>query len=90
MGETKRRPKDRFNEHPLVDLLTNKLTALSLPQYPNIFLCNNHNAADMQLISFDLVKSIRDSVRILSLKEGKPLVLISLERLMKLSKFLWY
>ena len=31
IGETKRRLKDPFN------LLTNKLTALSLPQYPNIF-----------------------------------------------------
>ena len=44
-------------------MLTNKLTALSLPQYPNIFLCNNHNATDMQLIPLELVKSNRDSVR---------------------------
>ena len=27
------------------------------------FLCNNHNAADMQLIPLELVKSNRDSVR---------------------------
>ena len=27
------------------------------------FLCNNHNATDMQLIPLELVKSIRNSVR---------------------------
>ena len=38
MGETKRRLKDRFNEHRRpVNKQTPQLTVLSLPQYPNIF-----------------------------------------------------
>ena len=32
------------------------------PQYQNIFLCNNCNATDMQLIPLELVESNRDSV----------------------------
>ena len=62
IGETKRRLKDRFNEHRTpVDEQTNssiKPTTVSVH-----FLCNNHNPTDMQLIPLELVKSNRDSVR---------------------------
>ena len=36
-GETKRRLKDRFKEHRNLVGPVDKLTTLSLPQYPNIF-----------------------------------------------------
>ena len=61
IGETKRRLKDRFNEHRRpVDKQTNisKPTAVS-----EHFLSNGHNATDMQLIPLELVKSNRDGVR---------------------------
>ena len=61
IGETKRRLKDRFNEHRRpVDKQTNisKPTAVS-----EHFLSNGHNATDMQLIPLKLVKSNRDGVR---------------------------
>ena len=61
IGETKRRLKDRFNEHRRpVDKRTNisKPTAVS-----EHFLSNDHNANDMQLIPLELMKSNRDSVR---------------------------
>ena len=61
IGETKRRLKDRFNEHRIpVDKQTNssKLTTVS-----EHFLCHNHSATDMQLIPLELVKSNRVSVR---------------------------
>ena len=45
----------------IADLLTKKLTALS--PVSEHFLCNNHNATDMQLIPLEFVKSNRDSVR---------------------------
>ena len=56
IGETKRRLKDRFNEHRTP--VDSKPTTVS-----EHFLCNNHNATDMQLIPLELVKSNRDSVR---------------------------
>ena len=59
--ETKRRLKDRFNEHRrTVDKQTNisKPTAVS-----EHFLSNDHTATDMQLIPLELVKSNRDVVR---------------------------
>ena len=56
--------------------MTNKLTALSPPQYQNIFLCNDHNATDMQLIPLELIQSNRGIVgkqeKHASLKEVKP------------------
>ena len=61
IGETKRRLKDRFNEHRrTVDKQTNfsKPTAVS-----EHFLSNDHTATDMKLIPLELVKSNRDGVR---------------------------
>ena len=61
IGKTKRRLKDRFNEHHrTVDKQTNisKPTAVS-----EHFLSNDHTATDMQLIPLELVKSNRDGVR---------------------------
>ena len=61
IGETKRRLKDRFNEHRRpVDKRTNisKPTAVS-----EHFLSNDHNANDMHLIPLELMKSNRVSVR---------------------------
>ena len=63
IGETKRRLKDRFNEHRrTVDKKTNrsKLTTCTVSEH---FLSNDHNASDMQLIPLELIKSNRDSVR---------------------------
>ena len=47
----------------IADLLTNRLTAPSPPQNPNIFSCNNRNATDMQFVPLELVKSNGNSVR---------------------------
>ena len=61
MGETKRRLKDRFNEHHRpVDNPSNisKLTTVS-----EHFLTNDHSANDIILIPLELIKSNRDSVR---------------------------
>ena len=61
IGETKRRLKDRFNEHRRpVDKQTNSSKPTTVSEY---FLCNNRNATDMQLIALELVKFNRDSVR---------------------------
>ena len=61
IGETKRRLKDRFNEHRRpVDKRTNSSKPTTVSEH---FLCNNHNATDMQLIPLELVKSNRDGVR---------------------------
>jgi len=54
--ETKRRLKDRFNEHRKP--VDKQPTAVS-----EHFLSNDHNANDMQLIPLELMKSNRDSVR---------------------------
>ena len=61
IGETKRRLKDRFNEHRRpVDKQTDSSKPTPVSEH---FLCNNHSATDMQLIPLELVKSNRDSVR---------------------------
>ena len=53
--------KDRFNEHRRpVDKQTNSSKPTTVSEH---VLYNNHNATDMQLIPFELVKSNRDSVR---------------------------
>ena len=60
IGETKRRLKDRFNEHRrTVDKHTNSSKPTTVSEH---FLSNNHYATDMQLIPLELVKSNRDSV----------------------------
>ena len=60
-GETKRRLKDRFNEHRRpVDKQTNSSKPTTASKH---FLCNNHNASDMKLIPLELVTSNRDSLR---------------------------
>ena len=51
----------RFNEHRRpVDKQTNSSKPTTVSEH---FLCNNHNATDMQLIPLELVQSNRDSVR---------------------------
>ena len=61
IGETTRRLKDRFNEHRRpVDKQTNSSKSTTVSE---IFLCNNHNATDMQLISLEYVQSNRDIVQ---------------------------
>ena len=61
IGETKRRLKDRFNENRRpAEKQTNSSKPTTASEY---FLCNNHNATDMQLIALELVKFNRDSVR---------------------------
>ena len=61
IGETKRRLKDRFNEHRrTVDKQTNRSKPTTVSEH---FLSNHHNASDMQLIPLELIKSNRDSVR---------------------------
>ena len=57
IGETKRRLKDPLQP---VDKQTNSSKPTTVSEH---FLCNNHNATDMQLIPLELVKSNRDSVR---------------------------
>ena len=54
-GETKRRLKDRFNEHRrLVDKQTNSSKPTAVSEH---FLSNDHNANNMQLIPLELMKS---------------------------------
>ena len=61
IGETKRRLKDRFNEHCRpVDKQTNRSKPTTVSEH---FLSNDHNASDMLLIPLELIKSNRDSVR---------------------------
>ena len=62
IGETKRRLKDRFDEHrrPVDKRHTNSSKPITVSEH---FLCNNHNATDTQLIPLELVKSNRDSER---------------------------
>ena len=61
IGETKRRLKDRFNEHRRpVDKQTNSSKPTTVSEH---FLSNDHNASDMLLIPLELMKSNRDSVR---------------------------
>ena len=59
IGETKRRLKDRFNEHRRrVDKQTNRSKPTTVSEH---FLSNDHS--DMLLIPLELIKSNRDSVR---------------------------
>ena len=61
IGETKRRLKDRFNEHRRpVDRPTpsSKLTTVS-----DHFLSENHSLADMELILLEIMHSSRDAIR---------------------------
>ena len=61
IGETKRRLKDRFNEHRRpIDIQTNSFKRTAVSEH---FLSNDHNANDMQLIPLEIMKSNRDSVR---------------------------
>ena len=61
IGETKRRLKDRFNEHRRpVDKQTNCSKPTTVSEH---FLSNDHNVSDMLLIPLELIKSNRDSVR---------------------------
>ena len=61
IGETKRRLKDRFNEHRRpVDKQTNSSKPTTVSEH---FLSNDHNASDMLLIPLELIKSNCDSVR---------------------------
>ena len=61
IGETKRRLKDRFNEHRRpVDKQTNSSKPTTVSEH---FLSNDHDASDMLLIPLELIKSNRDSVR---------------------------
>jgi len=60
-GETKRRLKDRFNEHRRpVDKQTNSSKPSAVLEH---FLSNDHNANDMQRIPLELIKSNCDRVR---------------------------
>ena len=54
IGETKRRVKDRFNEHRVTIDNPNAISKLT---------CDHHTANDMQLIPIEKVHSKRDSVR---------------------------
>ena len=59
--KTKRRLKDRFNEHRRpVDKEINRSTPTTVSEH---FLSNNHLATDMQLIPVELISSKSDSVR---------------------------
>ena len=62
IGETKRRLKDRFNEHCRpVDKQTNRSKPTTVSEH---FLSNDHNASGMLLIPLELMKSNRESVAI--------------------------
>ena len=57
IGETKRRLKDRFNEHRRpVDKQTNSSKPTTVSEH---FLSNDHNASDMLLIPLELIKSVQ-------------------------------
>ena len=62
IGETKRRLKDRFNEHRrLVDKTNTKSKPTTVSEH---FLSQpNHCHTDMQLIPLELIHSSRDSIR---------------------------
>jgi len=59
LGETKRRLKDRFNEHR--DQLTTHLVSPN-PPVSEHFLTYDHSADDITLIPLELIKSNRNSV----------------------------
>ena len=61
IGETKRRLKDRFNEHrrPIYrPTPSSRPTAVS-----DHFLSNNHSPNDTELVSLELIHSSRDALR---------------------------
>ena len=61
IGETKRRLKDRFNEHCRpVDNPSNISKPATVWEH---FLTNDHSANDITLIPLELIKRNRDSVR---------------------------
>ena len=61
IGETKRRLKDRFNEHCRpVDNPSNSSKPATVWEH---FFTNDHSANDITLIPLELIKSNRDSVR---------------------------
>ena len=61
IDQTKRRLKDRFNEHRRpVDNPSNSSKPTTVSEH---FLTNDHSANDITLIPLELVKSDRDSVR---------------------------
>ena len=82
IGETKRRLKDRFNEHRRpVDRQTNRSKPTTVSEH---FLSNDHNASNMLLIPLELIKSNRDSVRkareAYLIDRGQTLELLGLNR----------
>ena len=61
IGETKRRLKDRFNEHRrTIDNPNTKSKPTTAAEH---FLSSNHTANDMQLIPIEKIFSNRDSIR---------------------------
>ena len=69
-GETKRRLKDRFNEHHRpFDNPSNISKPTTVSEH---FLTNDHSANDIILIPLELTKSNRDSVRKGSTKTWNP------------------
>ena len=64
LGETKRRLKDRFNEHRRRVDNPSSICSISKPTtVSEHFLTNDHSADDITLIPLELIKSNRDSVR---------------------------
>ena len=88
IGETKRRLKDRFNEHRR---LVDKLTALSPLGYQNIVGVTIITLLTCNLFflnSFNLIVTVYEKQeKHTSLKEAKPLNLMVVTRKMKLVRF---
>ena len=65
IGETKRRLKDRFNEHRrAIDRIDNPNTKFKPTTAAEKFLSSpNHTANDMQLIPIEKIFANRDSIR---------------------------
>ena len=64
IGETKRRLKDRFNEHRgTIDNPDTKSKPTTCTAAEHFLTAPNHTANDMQLIPIEKVFSNRDSVR---------------------------
>lgn len=61
IGETKRRLKDRFNEHRRpVNKPINVYKPTTISEH---FLTTNHTAKDIYLLPFEIIHSNRDSLR---------------------------
>ena len=67
--ETKRRLKDRFNEHR--HTLDNSNTKSKPTTVAEHFLCSPHISKDMQLIPIEKIFSNRDSIR--KAREGRTI-----------------